>query len=167
MADHSCPTCGGALDAHHRNERFILPDPVLDLPDQERSPGLWMSHDTPVESVMMQVQDVGCFIRVLLPIHLEDGDKLTYGVWLGVPGEKLHEAFAVWWGDPEVYRDLRLDGLLANTIQPWGLLGTPVIATVLDPDQTPYCTESPDALMTRILHDIWPRDEAAGHLPDR
>lgn len=73
----------------------------------------------------------------------------------------------MWWGDPEVYRDLRLDGLLANTIQPWGLLGTPVIATVLDPDQTPYCTESPDALMTRILHDIWPRDEAAGHLPDR
>jgi hypothetical protein len=72
----------------------------------------------------------------------------------------MQEAFAVWWGDNPAYLDLRLDGLLANQIEPWGLLGAPVVATVLNADDTPYCTSSADPLLSRVLTETWPHDEA-------
>ena len=47
----------------------------------------------------------------------------------------LHQVFAFWWA-PE-YKDLRLEGFLANAIQPWGLLAAPVSLVVRDPKHTP------------------------------
>ena len=73
---------------------------------------------------MMQVPPFGAFVRALLPIRLTGGHKLTYGVWVGVHPDDLQRTFAVWW-EPE-YQDLRLDGRLANSVKPWGMLGAPV-----------------------------------------
>ncbi|WP_165555784.1 DUF2199 domain-containing protein [Kribbella pittospori] len=150
-------TCGRALDEHDRHVRFELPTPIWDLPERERTPGTWLSHGTPRESVMMQVPGFGAFVRVLLPIQLEDGYTLTYGAWLGIHPDDLQRTFAAWWS-PE-YDELRVEGRLANTIAPWGLLGVPVTATVRDPDETPYLTESSDPLMARVIGDVWPHDE--------
>ncbi|WP_165956931.1 DUF2199 domain-containing protein [Kribbella antibiotica] len=157
MSGETC-SCGRAIDGAHANLRFMVPDPVLELPEAEGTPGTWLSHATARESVMMQVPDLGPFVRVLLPIQLDKGHTLTYGVWLAVSPDDLQRTFAVWW-EPE-YADLRLDGFLANAIHPWGLLGVPVTATVRDPDETPYLTESPDPLLTRVLTDTWPHEEA-------
>jgi len=33
------PTCGRALDVHDRHLRFALPDPVLETPAREKTPG--------------------------------------------------------------------------------------------------------------------------------
>lgn len=158
MTTDTCATCGRATDAHDRHVRFTLPDPILDLPDWEQAPGFWMSHETPVESVMMQVEGYGAFIRALLPIHLEGRHKLTYGVWIGVHPAALQEAFAVWWGENPAYLDLRLDGILANRLEPWGHFAVPVIATVKNQDETPYCTESSDPLLSRVLTEEWPHE---------
>jgi hypothetical protein len=68
-----CATCGMPIDAHNRHVRFQLPDPVLALPDRERTDGTWLSHHDANSSVMMQVPDLGGFVRVLLPVHLTDG----------------------------------------------------------------------------------------------
>jgi hypothetical protein len=155
----NCVTCGRSVDAHNRHLRFQLPTPLFDLPDWEQVPGLWMSHDTPTESVMLQADGYGAFIRALLPIHLEDDHTLTYGVWIGVHPAQLQEAFAVWWGDNPAYLDLRLDGRLANRIDPWDLLGSPVVATVRSPDETPYCVSSEDPVLARVLTHPWPHDE--------
>ena len=89
-----------------------------------------------------------------------DGHTLTYGVWLGVDPRKLRSIIDVWWA-PE-YRDLRLRGRLANAIQPWGLLGTPVDTVVRDPDETPDCDHSDDAHLDRVLRSEWPN----GVMPD-
>ena len=121
-----------------------------------------MSHGTPNESVMMQLDGMGAFIRVLMPVRLDGGYNVTYGVWLGVHPSQLQEAFAVWW-EP-AYTDLRLDGRLANTVEPWGLLGSPVIATVRNLEETPYCTESTDPLMSSVLNDEWPHEQVLGCL---
>jgi len=52
MSDDRCTTCGRPVDLHDQHRRFLLPNPVLDLPDQERTPGTWMSHSsTPREPV--------------------------------------------------------------------------------------------------------------------
>jgi hypothetical protein len=91
---------------------------------------------------------------------------VTYGVWIGVRPEDLQRAFRVWW-EPD-YLDLRVNGLLANVIQPWGLRAAPVHLAVRDPEQTPYCVSSPDAVFADVLDDEAgdPRMLAAGDPPD-
>lgn len=156
MTTSVCPSCGRPLDAHNRHVRFALPDPVLGAPDGEMTAGSWMSHGSARESVMMQVPNIGAFVRALLPIKLTEGHTITFGVWLTVKPLELQSIFAVWW-EPE-YRDLRLTGWLANAIPPWGLLAAPVEAVVRDPEQTPYCDRSGDPRLERVLRDEWPHD---------
>ena len=62
--------CGGPVDAHDRQIRFRLPEPVLDSAGQEHVPGAWLSHESPEASVMMQIPGVGPFVRALLVVRL-------------------------------------------------------------------------------------------------
>ncbi len=156
MTAAGCPSCGRLLDLHNRHVRFTLPDPVLDAPGKETTPGTWMSHGDARDSVMMQVPNVGAFVRALLPIKLTEGHTVTFGVWLAVDPRELRSVFDVWW-EPE-YRDLRLTGRLANTIPPWGMLAAPVETVVRDPDETPYCESSEDPQLDRVLRGEWPHD---------
>jgi hypothetical protein len=112
---------------------------------------------------MMQVPAIGAFVRALLPVSLTGGHTVTYGVWVAIDPQQLQHAFAVWW-EPE-YKELRLDGLLANSIQPWGLMAAPVSLAVRDPEQTPYCAASPDPQLSRVLTEQWPHDEILDSLP--
>jgi hypothetical protein len=160
VAIDTCPSCGRRRDAHDRHVRYGLPDPVLALRRREKTAGTWMTHKTARESVMMQVPDVGSFVRVLLPIRLTGGFSLTYGLWLGVSPSDLRSTFDVW-NDPS-YPDLRLTGRLANAVLPWGLLGAPVATVVRHPDETPYCATSSDETLNRILSDEWDHDLVLG-----
>ncbi len=156
MTAAGCPSCGRLLDLHNRHVRFTLPDPVLDAPGKETTPGTWISHGNARDSAMMQVPNVGAFVRALLPIKLTEGHTVTFGVWLAVDPRELRSVFDVWW-EPE-YRDLRLTGRLANTIPPWGMLAAPVETVVRDPDETPYCESSEDPQLDRVLRGEWPHD---------
>jgi hypothetical protein len=155
--------CGRPLDAHDRHVRFRLPAPVLTSPAQEKAPGSWLSHDSPEASVIMQVPAIGAFVRALLPVRLSGGHTVTFGVWVGINPRELQRVFAIWW-EPE-YRALRLDGTLANSIPPWGLLAAPVTLTVRDPQQTPYCSESQNPQLSQVLNDQWPHEDILDALP--
>jgi hypothetical protein len=163
VAEQRCTLCGRLLDSHDRHVRFRLPEPVLTSPGQEKAPGSWLSHDTPETSVMMQVPAIGAFVRALLPVCLSGGHTVTFGVWAGIDPRELQRAFAIWW-EPE-YRDLRLEGALANSIPPWGLLAAPVTLVVRDPQQPPYCSESPDQQLSRVLNEQWPHADILDALP--
>ena len=151
-----CQTCGRPLDRHNRNIRFRLPDPVQETIEQENAPGAWMSHADPQTSVMMQVPDVGPFVRALIPVALTGGSTVTFGVWLLVDPDDLQRAFAVW-HQPE-YLDLVLDGWLANALPGWGLLGKPVRAAVRKRQHTPYCVDSTDPVLAAVLTQEWRHD---------
>lgn len=155
-----CACCGGPLSAHDRHVRLKLPQPVLAVPKDEREGRTWGN------DVLMSVRDVGDFVRVLIPIHIEDGTSLTFGAWLAVEQADLHRAYEVWW-EPE-YVGLELDGVLANHLPPWedGVLGAPAQARVLDPDAVPYMVSSTDPLLSRVLTEVWPYDELANGMPD-
>lgn len=112
---------------------------------------------------MMQVPNVGSFVRSLLPIKLTGGYTVTFGVWVAIHPDDLQRAFAVWW-EPE-YASLRLDGFLANVVKPWGLLAAPVTLEVRDPEQTPYCSASSDPELSRLLADKWPHESVLAALP--
>ena len=81
----------------------------------------------------------------------------------GVSPEDLQRAFAVWW-EPS-YRDLVLEGRLANALPVWGLLGAHPVATVVDPEATPHVTSSADAELAAVLGGSWPHDLVLPALP--
>ena len=163
MAEQRCEICGRLLVAHDRHVRFRLPDPILATSAKENAPGAWLSHDSAESSVMMQIPPVGAFVRALLPVKLTGGYAVTYGVWVAIDPRELQRAAAVWWA-PE-YKDLHLDGFLANSIQPWGLLGAPVSLAVRDPEQTPYCSASTNVQLAQVLRDEWPHGDILDSLP--
>ncbi len=132
--------------------RFVQPDPVLDVPADERAARTW-GHDP-----LLQVQGVGAFVRVLLPIRLTDGYTLTVGTWLGINPAILRSVWEIW--DTSEYASLVLDGFLANRIPPWGdhVLGAPATAKVRDPEQWPYVTDTGHADLAGVLTTEWPHD---------
>lgn len=129
--------------------------------DQRRN--AWQSDADANRAVMMQVPNVGAFVRALLPIRLSGGYTLTFGVWLAIHPDDLQRAARLWWS-PQ-YAELRLDGWLANVVPPWALLAAPVTAVVRDPDQTPYCDQSAEPMLARILAEEWPHEEVLSALP--
>lgn len=159
-----CPTCGRPMSAHNRHVRFLLPDPVLNLPERDQTPGTWLSHADANTSVMMQVPGVGPFCRCLVPINLDGGYTLHFGVWVAIHPDDLQSAFAIWW-TPE-YEQLELDGYLANDLPGWGGLAAPVHAVVRNTDHTPYVVSSSEGSLEDVLRRTWPHDDALSRLPE-
>jgi hypothetical protein len=129
---------------------------VQETIEQEKATGTWMSHADAQTSVMMQVPDVGTYVRALVPVALTGGHTVTFGVWLLVTPDDLQRAASVWTG-PE-YAGLTLDGWLANSLPGWGLLGTEVTAAVRKRQHTPYCVDSPDRVLAAVLTQEWRHD---------
>jgi hypothetical protein len=102
------------------------------------------------------------FVRALLPVSLSGGYAVTYGVWVAIHPGEFQRAFGVWW-EPQ-HQDLRLEGVLANSIRPWGLLAAQVSLAVHD-QQTPYCSGSPEAQLSRVLREERPHEDILGTLP--
>lgn len=153
MSAPACPTCGRPLDLHDRHVRMKLPDPVLAVPPEERAGRTW-GNDT-----HLQVQGVGAFVRVLLPIRLTGGYSLTVGTWLAIDPAVFRSVWEGW--ESEAYSSLVLEGFLANAIPPWGdtVLGAPATATVRDPKLNPYVTSSPHPVLGEVLATEWPNED--------
>ena len=103
------------------------------------------------------VPELGAFVRCLLPVRLEGGHTITFGVWVGVSSDDLQRAWKVWW-EPE-YADLELTGALANALPGVDVLAAPVVVRVRDVEETPYVDSSSDALLTRVLSEEFPHDQ--------
>jgi hypothetical protein len=140
--------------ATDRHLRFTLPDVVAATAGREHAAGAWLSHRDARTSVMMQIPDVGAFVRASLEVRLSDHSTVTFGIWLSVHPEALQIAHEV--RDQPSYLALTVDGLLANAVPPWGMLAAPVHAVVRDRRHPPYCESSSDPLLTRVLTHEWP-----------
>lgn len=57
-------------------------------------------------------------------VTLTHGHTVTFGTWVAIHPDELQKVFATWWTAD--YPLLELDGLLANQIPPWDVLGAPV-----------------------------------------
>ena len=159
----TCADCGRPLSHHDRHVRYGLPDPVLASGVEPGASGFWMSHATPSDSVMMQVDGVGAFVRALLPTNLTGGYTVTFGVWVGISPDDLRRVFDSWWA-PE-YVDLRVEGVLANDVAPWAVFASPVQLGVRDPDSTPYCVSSSNPVLQDVLDRVWPHELVLAAIP--
>ena len=119
------------------------------MPAEDRESRTWGN------DVLMMVQDVGAFVRVLVPVHLTGGYTVTFGAWLGVHPDDLRRTYEIW-NEPE-YANLELDGRLANMLPPWEdkTYGRSLRATVRNADQVPYAADSSDTDLQSILTEEW------------
>ncbi|MFE5285429.1 DUF2199 domain-containing protein [Nocardia sp. NPDC056611] len=162
MPGDTCPDCGHVLDEHDRHYRFTLPEPMMHLPEPVPAADLWMSGTTIRDSELLQVQQIGTFVRAMLPINLTGGYRITYCVWLLVHPVEFQAIYETWWSPG--YSQLQIKGYLANQIPPWGMLRAPVDATVTDPERLPICVASADPHLDRVLREQWPHEVALGSI---
>jgi len=165
VSSSTCAQCGRPLDAHDRHVRFRLPDVVVSAGIELHDESVWMTDPDPDRAVMLRVEGVGRFVRVLLPVQLHDGFSVTFGTWVDVAGDaQFRDIIDVWWSDR--YGSYSFTGALSNDLPLWGSCGSAVTARVLDPDQTPYIVASADATLQAVLTRSWPHDELLSALPD-
>ena len=144
-----CQCCGiaPAPDGRPLSVTFENPDVIFEI-----APELL---DTWGGDPFLAVKDVGFFVRVILPVQLTDGFSVDFGTWLEVDNQDFRTAWQTW-NFPE-YKDLVLEGYLANSVQPWGRLPHALVtAKVRKMEQVPYAASSDDELLGRILNEIWP-----------
>lgn len=147
----TCPCCGALLRVVDRHQRFTVPDQALDPGVWSSTKGWWMNGEDAQSSVFMTAP--GGFVRALLPVQLARAHTLTFGVWVGVTTDDLKRAYDLWWAPG--YRNLVIDGRLANAVPPDVEVGAAVRFVVRDPEHTPYCESSPDPALHALLTQAW------------
>jgi hypothetical protein len=158
VPDHlpDCPCCGGALSPVDFAVRSTWPDPLLALSTEDRE-ATWGNEHLRVAG------ELGAFVRCLMPVRLTGGGTLEYSVWLRVPEQTVRHASAIW--EAPEYAELRLEGTVANAVQPWtDILGAPARAEVRDPESIPYLVADEGSLVHRVLHDEWDRDDVLSRI---
>jgi hypothetical protein len=158
-----CQRCGRVQDELDLNFRFRLPDPILDLTEERRER---VEGDDP-ESDSVTAAGVGTFLRVLLPVRLTGGGRITFATWLCVDHEEDYHRARRLWHSPD-YPSLRLEGILSNAIQPWGepLYGRATVA-VRESDALPYVAEIHDGRMAEVITAEWPRAWVLARMPEK
>jgi hypothetical protein len=153
-----CSRCGAGVEPVDLDILTALPDPVRDLPADRRAAASG-NRD------FQMLDGVGAFIRCLMPVRLSGGGQLTYSVWLSVDDDQLRAAYADW--ETPAYRDLVLDGTIANAIRPWpDLSGESARAEVRETDVLPYLVGEPGSLLEEVLTVEWDRDDVLSRIRD-
>jgi hypothetical protein len=155
-----CSYCQQPVDAREIDFRFQLPDPLFEIPEAERRQRVQGSGD------IVGAHGVGLFVRVLLPVMLTGGYRITYGTWLALMNRDDFDRARGLWHAPE-YPSLVLDGVLGNAIEPWGRpLMTRARVTVRDANQVPYVEAIHGESMSKVLTDTWPRSWVLSAIPE-
>jgi hypothetical protein len=144
-----CACCGIAPDPRGRpfSITFEQPDVISQI-----EPELL---DTWGGDPFLAIKNVGFFMRVILPVKLNDGFAIDFGTWLEIYSEDFKTAWQTW-NLPE-YKDLEIEGYLANEIPSFGALPHALVkATVRDLEQVPYLTSSENETFAKLLGDTWP-----------
>ena len=156
--------CGGHLDPEHPGFDLALPHLVAELSEAERRRRV--KSDT---GAIIIAEGVGNFLKVRLPIRLDDGRTVVYLAWVYLKAAVIDD-FVQRVRDDNL-AGYRFEGLLCNAIGPWGedVLRSPVVlgGQRINEDGSvrhSEVLESSDPLLSKVLTETWP---AAFVLGDR
>ena len=136
---------------------FTHPDVIFDI-----HPELL---DTWAEGPFLAIKTIGFFLRVVMPVRLDDGSWVDFGTWLEIHSEDFRTAWQTW-NAPE-YTDLSVEGYVANKIAPWGQFPHVLVkAIVRDADEVPVLSSCSDPQVMRIIEESWSRDEVLAPYAD-
>ena len=154
--------CGGQLDPQRPGFDLPLPHQIAELTDQERTRRVKV--DT---GVIMVAEGIGNFLKVRLPIRLDDGRTLVYLTWIELQAADIEE-FATRVHD-KTLDGHRFKGLFCSIIEPWGreLLDAPVVIggqTFKENGSVRLSDilESSHPLLNKVLHEPWPAELVLG-----
>ena len=149
-----CYGCGKPLDPGDPRSNRPWPDPVADMTEQQRDEHVRFSSEAVVAT-----DNIGGFVRALLPVPLTDGRTATIGVWISVDADVYAHVTKVGLGELD-YTQMQFEGRLANSLEPWGqrIFGAPVSAG-LPPGATrlqmPHVLGSPAPEISAVLTGRW------------
>lgn len=154
--------CGGALDPEHPGFAHPLPHLIGELSPAERAERV--TADT---GAVMVARGVGNFLKVRLPIRLDDGRTVVHLAWVRLAAEVIEDyTRRVHDGTLEGHR---FEGLFGNAIEPWGeeLLQAPVLLggqrEAADGSiRSSEVLDSEHPLLARILRESWPAEFVLG-----
>nr|WTB29723.1 DUF2199 domain-containing protein [Streptomyces sp. NBC_00830] len=159
--------CGGYLDPDHPGFDFPLPHLVAELSDEERVQRVRV--DT---GAVMIADGVGNFLKVRLPVRLDDGRTVVYLAWVYLQAEVIDE-FTDGVRD-KTLTGQRFEGLLCNAVGPWGeeLLRAPVVlgGQQLNEDGSIRRSEvvaSSHPLLGKVLRELWSAEFVLGNRDPR
>jgi hypothetical protein len=154
MSRFVCRRCGRLQDELDLSFRFRLPDPIFDMSEAEQRERVVGGE---ADSDSVAAAGVGTFLRVLLPVRLTGGGRVTFGTWLSVGSEEDYRLARRLWHSPD-YPSLTLEGVLANAVQPWGEpLYCKARIAVREPEALPHVVEILDERMAEVITAEWPR----------
>ncbi|WP_157875968.1 DUF6348 family protein [Streptacidiphilus griseoplanus] len=148
--------CGGHLDPEHPGFDLPLPHLVAELSEEERAERVTV--DT---GVIMVAEGVGNFLKVRLPVRLDDGRTVVHLAWADLEAPVLEEF--VGRVHSNALAGHRFEGLLCNAVGPWGeeVLRAPVVlgGQRIEEDgsvRLSEVVESGHPLLSRVLNERWP-----------
>lgn len=154
--------CGGHLDPEHPGFDLPLPHLIAELTDEERARRVRV--DT---GVVMVANGVGNFLKVRLPIQLEDGRTVVYLAWIYLDAPVIDEYTKR--VNDKTLAGYRFEGLFCNAVGPWGedLLRAPVVlgGQRFDEDGSVRYSEvleSSHPLLNQVLKERWPAEFVLG-----
>jgi len=154
--------CGGRLDPEHPGFALALPYLVEELSVEERERRVRV--DT---GAMMVVDGVGNFLKVRLPIQLEDGRTLVYLAWVYLEAAVIEEV--VRHVHAGTLTGHRFEGMFCNAIDPWGedLLRAPVTLQGRPPTAPgsvgiPDIVDTDHRVLKNVLRKSWPAEVVLG-----
>lgn len=152
-----CPVCPWPLEDHDRDISFRLPDELEDWSAEE------LSEKTSLLDTFLHLKPDRFFMRVLIPIHLDNDHVVVFGAWLTVDRLTVESASQVW-NTPE-YGSFSCSGLLANALPPWpDTVGVPITVESRHLEELPYAVSSADPRMNEIVNKKWPHHAVLGPL---
>jgi hypothetical protein len=154
--------CGGELDPEHPGVDLPLPHPVAELPEAERAERI-VQHT----GAVLVADGLGSFLKVRLPVRLDDGRTLVYLAWVYLRNPDLAEVSRR--ARAGTLDGHRFEGVFGNAIAPWGeaLLKAPVVVVGRPAGPNggvgiPEIVESAQPLLREVLTGRWPADLARG-----
>jgi hypothetical protein len=154
--------CGEALDPQRPGWELSMPHLIAELPEEERRQRV--RTDT---GAIMIADGVGNFLKVRLPVHLDDGRTVVFLAWVYLEAAVIDEYIQ------RVHQrsldGFQFEGLFCNAVEPWGekLLRAPVVlgGQRHNEDGSISITEvldTSDPLLSRVLTERWPTDAVLG-----
>jgi hypothetical protein len=143
-----CDCCGIApgVDGKPLSITFELPDVYHEIPPELLD--VWG------EDPFLAIKTIGFFVRVIVPVKLDGGFAANIGTWLEVRDEDFRTAWQTW-NAPE-YKDLEIEGYLANIIEPWTQFPHALVkATVVREDEVPVITSATHPDVQKFLETEW------------
>ncbi|MGW2960793.1 DUF6348 family protein [Streptomyces sp. NPDC001220] len=155
-AHHAACDCGGHLDPEHPGFDLALPHLLAEFTEEERQ--RLVKSDT---GAIIIAEGAGNFLKVRLPIRLDDGRTVIYLAWVYLQAAVIDDFVQ------RVHNDNlaghRFEGLLCNAIGPWGeeVLRAPVVlgGQRINEDGSVRLSEvleSSHPLLSKVLSETWP-----------